>query len=803
MRSQLARHVLRRLLASEAPSTLHPPPHPPLPSFIPSHPRFRTCPLRSRAARAPQRRAFIKLFQKPPRALKDLDTEPGYETLLQYRATKNDSLRPPPRADLVKAWQEFFAHKAQYGRVVNSTQAVCALDVLQRLSSQPADHRGISMGMQLSEDDLRTARECLTKPPRDNSRGHLELSRALYAEIKRRGADDPKDFYTLLAALAQYGQALEARDLVLDYYQRMKDKEPDAVRLKHFIPVIRGLAWEGRESELLELVSEAKKAGMEYDPTLHGIMTTFFAQRDNVGETKLWFNKPISKDYPPAATTYYEILKFAMRNDQQKWAMDIYQNLITRLESGPLRGHKSCWDTSLQWAVLLLGKGIDHVEHMVKVALEHTQDKPNSQPNIGTMNSLIKIAIDMDDPYLAERFIALSRKMGFEPNYKTYMLQLEYRIRANDLDGAFAAYQSLQEQEDATKDKELPVLNSFIRAMCSAPNPNHERVLDVTSYLEQRRVMLEPETVVSICMAFLKNDETYEVIDTLSLHTVHYSLAERYMVRKAFVNYCLDKKNSTARVWDAYSLLRQFFPEVESGDRVAIMDSFFDRRRADMASHVFGHMRSHGNPTLRPTLETYVRFLEGIGRCPDEESLKNVHNMLKMDTAIQLNTQLYNALMIGYIACSSPYRALDFWMEITTSPEGPSYATLEIVFRAYEVTPYGDGLANELWEKIKRMDVEVPENVYSAYAATLAAHGNLTDAKILLEKMDNVVGKQPDHHTLGIVFNALPSQEMKDQLDCWAKEEYPREWAALKEKYGRKRNEDGLMIFKVRRPWKA
>ncbi|KAI1649206.1 uncharacterized protein F4817DRAFT_332113 [Daldinia loculata] len=793
MRSQLTRHVLRRILASEAPVALPP-------CFISSRPAFRIYPARYRVARTAQRRTFLKLFQKAPRTLKELDAEPGYETLLQFQAAEKSSIRPPMPDELVRAWRELFEYKARYGRVVNSTQALCAHRVLLHLRTLFTKDED----MQLSEDDLRTARDCLLKPPRDDYASHLELSREIYADLKRRSAHQAKDFYALSTALSQYGQALEARDLVLGYYSRMRNREPSDVLLRQFIPVIRGLAKEGREPELLDLVSQVNRNGLEYDPTLHSIMTTFFAQRNKIGETKYWFNKPIGRNLPPAPATYYEILKFALRNNQQEWALGIYQDLISSLESPKLRTNKPCWDTSYQWAILLLGKGIDHIEHMLAVATKHTRDKPSSQPNIGTINGLIKTAIDKNDPYLAERFIALADKLGFELNYKTYMLQLEYRIHANDLDGAFAAYQSLRDLEETTKDKEVSVLNFFIRAMCSVPEPNHERVLDVTSYLEQRRVTLEPETVVSICMAFLKNDETYEVIDTLSLHTVHYSIAERSMVRKAFVQYCLDEKNSTARVWDAYALLRQFFPELEAEDREAIMGIFFDKRRADMAAHVFGHMHSHANRQLQPTLGTYVRFMEGIGKCPDEESLKTVHNMLKMDTTIQASTRLYNALMIGYTACDLPYRALDFWTEIAASPDGPSYATLEIVFRTYEITPDGDSLANELWEKIKRMDIEVPDRVYLAYVATTAAHGHLTIAKMLLEDMDNVVGKEPNFHNLGTVFNVLPSQEMKDQFEEWAKESYPQVWDELKKKYAKKQNSEGLPVFKIRpRPWKA
>jgi hypothetical protein len=242
----------------------------------------------------------------------------------------------------------------------------------------------------------------------------------------------------------------------------------------------------------------------------------------------------------------------------------------------------------------------------------------------------------------------------------------------------------------------------------------------------------------------MNNDEQYEVIDTLSLHTVHYSWDERALVSKAFVRFCLDGANSTARVWDAYALLRQFFPDTALEDRVKIMDGFFDRKRADMACLVFGHMRQHSNPIYRPTLDTYIRCFEGIGRSPDPEGLRMVHNMLKMDTTIQPSTQLYNALMIAFTACEEPHRALDYWKDIDNSAEGPSYQSLEIVFRAYEILPFGDKPAKQLWEKLHRMDIELPANVVTAYAAALAYHSHIEEAQKILEEMEADIGQRPD-----------------------------------------------------------
>ena len=121
------RHVLRCLRAHQGLVSVS--------SFpVLSRPVFRTYPSGCRVPRVQvqQRRTFLGLFQqKEPRVLKDLETEPGYETFLQFRANENDNIRPPPRSELVQAWRNFFGHKSKYGRKVNSTQALCAHRVLQ------------------------------------------------------------------------------------------------------------------------------------------------------------------------------------------------------------------------------------------------------------------------------------------------------------------------------------------------------------------------------------------------------------------------------------------------------------------------------------------------------------------------------------------------------------------------------------------------------------------------------------------------------------------------------------------------
>ncbi|KAF7534663.1 hypothetical protein G7054_g6007 [Neopestalotiopsis clavispora] len=822
MRSQLTRHVFRRLRAHQG--------IPPCPTTRPSLRRY---PAAARIARPIQRRTFMNFFQKAPRILKEPEVEPGFESLLKYGAMKNENLRPPPREELVKGFRDFFKYKKVNNRPVNAMQARVAHHVLKHLN-EPGE-RNAEFNLTLA--DLRTAQLALQQRPRDDPTELVELARALFLEIRdlakqkvrstrySKGGESRTaavelfpDIAALLRILTQHGKSLEARHHLLSSWQSLQsDPNLGYGRTKGlWIPVLRGLAQEGREEDLLDFLATMQaRSGLEFGRSVHEIMTTFYAKKNDLETMKEWFYKPIeparsdetsvpdgeiaetsSTSPTPSQQTYQEVFRCAIRNNDTEWAITEYQALADTL---PTLSETHYAEEAVlliyRFAVLLLGKGPEHIEHMFK-----SNPDPNFQPSISIVNALIEAAVEKPDLYMAERLVALVPKFDLEPDRRHFSLIMDYRMQAGDLDGAFTAYRSLQNYDNDEAD--WPLLNKLIRGLCSSSSPNHDKVLDVTSYLEQLAATLEPETVVSLCMTFMKNDEQYEVIDTLSLHTVHYSWSERALISKAFTEFCLDTSNSTARVWDAYALLRQFFPDTALEDRVKIMDAFFNRKRADMACHVFGHMRQHSNPKYRPKIETYVRCLEGIGRSPDLEGLKLVHNMLKMDTTVQPTTQLYNALMIAYTACDEPARAIEFWKDVDSSAEGPSYHSLEIVFRTYEIMPFGMDPAKQLWEKLHKMEIEIPVNVLAAYAAVLASNSHVEEVKKIIEDMEANFGHRPDVMTLSTLYNALPNNEFKDEFEAWSKEWFPHVWAQL-EKIRRRRNAEGFRTFQITRPWKA
>ena len=717
-------------------------------------------------ARRQPRRTFFGIFQKPPRMLKEPEMEPGYDVLLQYRSLEADEARPPARDDLLKGWRDFIQHKRKnHHRSLNSTQAFLTLRLLQHLISTGPDleGQGEGQGEDLSFSDLRAALwVTATKPPKGTTEHHLELAQLLYGEIERRaqhmrdlgldeelikeavGGKDTSDFELFLTALTQYGASMEAAGHLAEFRARLTQEDKKMVaRVRVFWTlVLRGLAKEGLEEELLLEWNKAAEAKIEYMPPIHEVMTTFFATRDRVAETKQWFEKPIHANWQRSPKVYMEVVRFALRNGEQQWLQPVFEQLIN---SNP---QKEWWDVIFQWSVLVMDRGVEDIKQMIQVMSAPVEGKEPPRADAATIDALIQAAIEKQNPYLAERFLSLGAELKIRPRASTYVLQMDYRLDAKDFSGVQAIYDKLLNGEVTVRqDEDLPVLNKYLRALCALPEPDLGRILDITADLEQRHATLEPETVVSLCMAFLRADNQYDVIDTLSLHTVSYSLEERAQVRRAFVEYCLDRRVSTARVWDCYSLLRQFFPETEPPERVRLMDAFFARRRPDMACFIFGHMRAQGNPAQRPTADMYVRCLEGLGACPEDpddgDSLRMVHNMLKMDTTVQMDTRLRNALMLAYAAAEDTGAALGFWRDITNSAEGPSYASLAIVLWACERRPHGDRTAREIWQKVQRMDLEVPPDVFWAYCGAIAGNGNLEEVVRLVRGMGESVGYAP------------------------------------------------------------
>ncbi|KAI1009190.1 hypothetical protein LB504_003323 [Fusarium proliferatum] len=791
MRAQLARHA-RRVLIQQVRS----------PSCA-----VYSAPLRRRCSpiainNGSSRRFFLDgLFAKAPREIRQPEFEPGWQKIMIWRSRMLDNLRPPPTEELIQAWKSFFEGKLSSRMALNGTQAMQCRRLLEYLVKE----REFPTQAKIEIWDILKALTALESlRPRERTEHHLDFASTLWSAINNPKVQTPNWVTSgtlwsqYLTVLCTFGGSKEALEIAYakwnDVMEFCKKKTKNPV-----LSLADGLARDGREEDLVELINYTEKSGYPYDKHLQRVLVTYYAQNNRVSETKQWFEKPLSSG-SPSNKIIPLVASFAARNNLQEWAIPFFLEIGNKLNEKPEQHY---WDSLLQ-AILIIGKGLPEVEKMIS-HMDSSQEAIKT--TTATINSLLRAALGMNDSLLAEEILSLATDKGLPLDGESHLILMEMRLHAGYLPGVHAAYKKVTHHEPWHVQPDLwwdfgRLVNEYMMTLTTQSTPNFKIIGEIIEMCEENQVLLEPETVASLCIRFLENEQHYEVMDILSVHSFQFSAAEREVIQDAFTQFCVNRETSTSRAWNGYQILRQFFQDLSFEHRVQLMEAFFERKRPDMASHVFGHMRQHRNSDYHPKRETYVSCFEGLSRCPDEEPLDIVHNMLKMDTTVEPNTQLYTSLLLAHAACGKTTQAMDFWQAITASQEGPSYASLEAVFWALERTPNGASHAHIIWKRIKSMDVDVPPAVYNAYVGAVAGSGEEVGVKDLIMRMSLATAGEPDAMTLGIAFNALPGQTLQSNFKSWAQARYPEAWASLESK-GKRLNKDSLCQYKLNRVIRA
>ena len=687
------------------------------------------------------RRCLFGLSGKPKRQAKPLDRGPGFELILELCQALDLATRTPPPIKVAQAFCDFFQARMGPADRLEDIQALHISRTFQHLQNTYKEVEDFGV----PDEILRVALQVLGNVPKGQEKypSHSNMAAAVFSELQQRNkrkADSQEPqistqiLFPFIRALANTGEASTARGLVEKYwYKHLEHHHSHA-----WLQVLGGFAREDNSEEVSKTVDIMQKHNVSFSPKVHQFVTLYYAQRGDVDKTKKWYEHPIANSQLPTFHTDSRLLMFCIRHNELEWGDPIFKAMLVKTPNS-----KKEWSLIFQWAAAK-GKGVDEIERMMKVMIRRTTEGgTNLQPDIEMINRLVELANFKNDPYSAERYVALGEKWGIQPDAQTFLLQLEYRIKVGDLDGARLSYSNLRAQE-ISGNKDIPMINKLVVALCAEKHPNHAAIMKLVEDLNERKFRFASETVVALSRLHLHRSEMLDLVDLLHTHAFHYGFEERASIRNVLADFCFDRSKSTARIWDAYNVLRGVFDETGIDVRTKLMNEFFERGRCDMACHVFGHMRQQAIKAQRPNIDTYVACFEGIAKSVEPEWLQNVHNMLKLDVEIEPNTRLYNSLMLAYNACDRPYRSLGFWADIVYSREGPTYSSIQIALRACEKKPFGEKQGREIWDRLKKYNIEVTREIYAAYIGVLASEEKFSECMKLLDEAEKEVGYPPD-----------------------------------------------------------
>lgn len=744
MQSHLTRSVFRAILNNE-----------PL-SFsqcrsrlVSTVPYYRARRLGPRSAHHVQRRGLFAFNMPPPSSgesaaqASPLSPEVGLKPMRDLARSLADRSRPPANDILAKAFRDFFTARSGTPTVITDFHARLLVVTWKHLKAQQDELEPDDWQAVFSTESLENVLFVLSEAnclPESHSTV-LKVARFAFLELCGDRGSDPNEIsrqalIAYITLLSLHGNPEEARHVVEKFWGKLHKSKPSP-----WLTVMRGFAMKGDRRQLRRITEELEKQGRKFDQASHQELTLLLIEQGLMDAVKTMYECPISDNLEPSLATKEAVIKFAILKSEVDWARPIFESL-PQTPSPETRNIRLLWEAAH-------GSGAADLSEKLKA---WTAEDPDMQTSltISCVNSLVEFANSIRNPQLAADFAALASQWSLQPDLQTRMLQLEARIQACDLDGVMECLRSL-EDIGSVAEVNPPLMNKLITMLCLSGKADtlFDQISALLDPLVENNVRLEADTVAALTHMLLYRHDWDAVSELLRPRLGSYDTEERSRIRKSLVTFIMDVNQETDHVWEAYNLLKVAFPETGVSTRTDIMTAFFKRNRSDLACLVFGHMRQSEDLSRRPKPDTYARCFQGLARAADKKNLELVHNMLKLDLQVDLNTRILNGLMLAYAACGMPEKSMEIFRSILRSEEGPSHKTIAIFFRVCESHHNGVQEALKMMDKVKRLEIEIDRRMYTAYIEALAAQCEFERAAEAVEKMECETGYSPTRNTYG------------------------------------------------------
>lgn len=670
-----------------------------------------------------------------------LPSEKGLQPMTDLKRSLDDKSRAPPNHTLTKAFQLFFATRVENPGVINLFQARLLSMTWKHLKAQQDELDDQEWHDVFSVESLErmlfvlSEARCLPES-RDTI---LKIARFAYLELCADHGFGPNSIsrpalLVYINLLSVNGCPEEARHVVLKFGGQLRGAKPSP-----WLTVLKGFAVNEDRRQLRKITQEFDKYGVKFDQASHEELVKILIAQGQFKAVQTVYDCPISGDQEPSVATKVAVVKFAVMNSETAWAKPIFESL-SRAPEPETAGIAFLWEAAQS-------NDASSVAERVK-SWAVTNPGLDGALNITELNDLLRYANATQNPQLAADFVRLGAQWGLVPDEQTYLLQLESCVQAGDVGQTLKL---LEESVDPTAlaGENLTLANQLITMFCVSEQKDalFQQISSLLDPLFQDNVRLEPETVAALTRMLLYRHDWDAVSELLRPRLGTYDSEGKQVIRTVVTDFILDSSQSDSDVWNVYELLKLAFPETGVNVRTEIMCSFFDRKRSDLAVLIFGHMRQAEDLNRRPKPDTYARCLQGIARNSDTANLELVHNMLKLDLEVEINTRILNGLMLAYAACEMPEKSMEIFRQILQSDEGPSHKTIALFFKVCEKHHNGAQEALKMMKKVKKLEITVDRRLYTAYIEAVAAQCEFHLATEAIDNMQAEIGVPPTSTT--------------------------------------------------------
>lgn len=738
-----------------------------------------------------QRRYFLESLlgdNRPPRALsgekptaKNLDA--AVTKLVDLLRARRSRSRTPAHAELIDALKFLFSARLEQRRPLTRNEIFLATETFKHLQERDwilSEHKG-----SISEDELASFLHTLALPEsgvkfRSDVRALAEL---VVESLTRNGAldEDLENAYTTI--LASTGSAAEAVQRV-----SAKPSRPDLTIMAN---TLKGLIHEANNSLFWSQLGEWNEMYQIMNPYMHQELVVTLVRAGRIFDAQQVYDMSIVDRENPTTACVLAMLEATTKSGKLASAEELAASLYAHTSEPGVVG-------ALLLYQVAKNPRLENLRDLVLDLLHSSRAEVSTK----SFNDIAEYALLHNQPKLAEEILGFARVQQYRPDAKTYALELSRALDAARYDIARASFERLVNEDRPDDDYDVKVLNRYLEVYCFSQAPSFEHVMRIADRILERGADFDVGAISGLCLVFLSRNEFDDAVGLLRYRTDFLPPTDRARISVVFRDFILNSANNDQQAFNAYELFRVAFPETSSADRIPLMQSFFDRKRPDLACQVFIHMRqATAHDFARPDSNAYAKCFEGIAQCRDVDGLQQVYNMLKLDLNVEITTKIRNALMLAHISCQTPWVAIiDHFYKIMDSREGPSYSSFEVALRACETwPPYGSFEARKIMAIMQSWNLEITKSLYDNYVGVMAGQCEFENAVELIENMYKDIGERPDAFTIGTFYNAIPWQYRKNEVEKWAREAYPELWEEL-ETFGEEIDEEWeVRYFKLDR----
>ncbi|KAJ5291161.1 hypothetical protein N7478_000412 [Penicillium angulare] len=689
--------------------------------------------------------------------------------MADLKRSLEDKSRAPPSDILVKAFQLFFTSRVENPGAINQFQARLLSLTWKHLKALQNDLEDSEWQDVFSVENLErmlfvfSEAQCLPEA-RDTV---LKIARFAYLELCADHGFGPNSIsrpalLVYINLMASNGNPEEARHVIFKFGGQLRGAKPSP-----WLSVLKGFALKDDRRQLRKVTQDLEEYGVKFDQASHEELAKLLISQDLFVAVQTVYECPISGDLEPSVSAKIAAIHYALLKSEVSWAKPIFDSLPRKIGPETI-GINLLWDAAQGNSASSLA---EKVEPSLSAAL-----------TIVDVNNLIQYANSQSNPQLAADYANLAGQWDLVPDEQTHLLQLESFIQAGDVERTLAILEQQIDPSTLTGDN-LPLANKLITMLCLSDQKDElfQQISSLLDPLFQENVQLNADTLAALTRMLLYRYDWEAVSDLLRPRLGTLDSEGKTLVRTALTDFMLDKEQTDSNVWEVYQLFKLAFSEAGVSIRTELMCSLFDRKRSDLAVLVFGHMRQAEDLSRRPKPDTYARCFQGLSRTADTTNLELVHNMLKLDLEVELNTRIFNGLMLAYAACEMPEKSMEIFHQILQSDEGPSEKTIAIFFHVCERHHNGAQEAIKMMAKVKKLEIAVDRRMYTAYIESLAAQCEFDVATAAIDNMQAEIGLPPTSTTIGLFYNAIPYQYWKDEVEQWALQKYPELWTHMAE----------------------